>query len=105
MLAVLMDDLDADERPPEARRHLGVVYLVSAFPSLERQGQMRRSNQQNFRPRVVAISSNLNPTDLVAAAVVVVLDLFSGSTPAPGGPPSNPVAVDGRDGAMEHLSH
>jgi len=74
---VLMDDLDAGERPPEANpASIGVVYLVSAFPSPERdnaQDAIARIQQNFSNARVVAVflPGILIPTDLSLHAAVV----------------------------------
>ena len=72
---VLMDDLDASERPPDAKpESIGVVYLVSAFPSSERdksQGAIDRLQQRFPSGRVVSVflPGILAPPDLSPMAV------------------------------------
>ncbi len=73
---VLMEDLDARERPPDATpASIGVVYLVSAFPSVERdksQNAIDRIRQHFSSGRVVAVflPGVLIPADLSLHAAV-----------------------------------
>jgi predicted PurR-regulated permease PerM len=73
---VLMEDLDARERPPDAKpASIGVVYLVSAFPSAERdksQIAIDRIRQRFPNGRVVAVflPGVLIPADLSLHAAV-----------------------------------
>jgi hypothetical protein len=105
-----MDDLDAGERPPEANpASIGVVYLVSAFPSLERdkaQNAIARIQQNFSNARVVAVflPGVLIPTDLSLHAAVVEngVSSFEAAVHLCLGqdhPPTPARSSDGRDGA------
>ena len=71
---VLFEDLDAGERPPDANpASIGVIYLVSAFPSPERdrtQDVIDRIQQRFPNGRVVPVflPGALIPTDLSSQA-------------------------------------
>lgn len=71
---VLLEDLDAQDRPPDANpASIGIVYLVSAFPSLERdksQDVIDRIQRRFPSGRVVAVflPGVLIPTDLSSQA-------------------------------------
>ena len=100
---VLMEDLDAPERPPDANpAAVGVVYLVSAFPSVERdksQSAIDKIQALFANSRVVAVflPGVLIPSDLslhaalaengvssFEAAVQLCLGRDASATPAPG---------------------
>ena len=73
---VLMEDLDAGERSPDANpASVGVVYLVSAFPSVERDKSQNAIDQiqkhfSNARVIAVFLPGVLIPTDLSLQAAV-----------------------------------
>jgi hypothetical protein len=106
---VLIDDLENPERPPDAKpESIGVVYLVSAFPSAERDKSQRTIErlQQRFpAARVVPVflPGVLLPADLPSEAAVaengvssfeaaVNLCLGSQSPAVPAGSPEGPSA-------------